>query len=156
MRLRLFKQQKPSAEHIDIYYTDMTPRLRHIIATIEDGAPRVVGKLKSERVLLSLRDVCYVDTVDRRTFLYLQKEVYQSEMTLSAFLSAFENEGFARINKSQVLNLHYVRRIRPTLGMRVVAVLDNGEQLIISRSYRDQFEGSLKAWGGIPHEKMDS
>lgn len=147
MRLNLFKQPKPAEEHIDIFYTELTPRLRQIIAVIEDSAPRLEGRVDGETVLLPLRDIYYVDTVDRRTFLYLEKDVYNADLTLSDFMELFGEQGFARVNKSQIVNLRRIRRIRPTAGMRVLAVLDNGEQLVINRSYRSSFEDVLKELG---------
>jgi len=40
--------------------------------------------------------------------------------------------------------------------MRILAVLDNGEQHVINRSYRDSFEGALRAMGKSRNEEMDS
>lgn len=147
MRLNLFQQPAPAQEHIDVYYNQMTPSLQRVVALIQGGPPRLEGRLGEERVLLALQDVYYVDTVDRSTFLYGEKEVYQADLTLRDFLEAFESHGFARVNKSQIVNLRRIRRIRPTAGMRVMALLDNGEQLVINRSFRDQFEQALRALG---------
>ena len=155
MRLNLFQQPTPAQEHIDVYYNQMTQPLRQIIALIQDGPPRLEGRLEDERVLLTLQDVYYVETVDRGTFFYLEKQVYQADMTLREFLESFEHYGFARVNKSQIVNLRRVRCIRPTAGMRILAVLDNGEQLVINRSFRQSFEDALRTLGRNSHEKID-
>lgn len=64
-------------------------------------------------------------------------------MTLGKVLDEYGDLGFIRINKSQIVNIYKIQSIKHTAGMRVVALLNNDENLIINRSYRDAFEHAL-------------
>ena len=51
---------------------------------------------------------------------------------------------FLRVSKSMLLNLMKIRSIQPALNGRLVAVLQSGEEAIISRSYVKALKSALK------------
>lgn len=109
--------------------------LQHIIDEIQalmfsipvskDGA---VGKL-------SMEEIFYFESVDERTFVYSQDEVYTCDYKLYEVEEKLGNCGFARISKSVVANIRKIKLIKPQLNGRFEAVLDNGERLIVNRHY---------------------
>jgi len=51
---------------------------------------------------------------------------------------------FLRVSKSLVLNLMKVTAIKPALNGRYSAVLESGEEIIISRKYVPELKKALK------------
>lgn len=148
MKLNLFHRPDAAYEHIDIVYRKMTTRLESLIEVIEQGTPHLEGRDEDGIVSFPFNQVFYFETVDRRSYAYLEKQVYQVSITLGEAERLFSAHGFCRINKSQVLNLYCIRRVRPTAGMRIAAQMENGEELVINRSYRRYFDQALSALGG--------
>lgn len=154
MNLNLVQQDRIEVQ-IDIYYKNMTPCLKRIISTIREEEPHLTGKDEDRTVYISLNDIYYFETVDRRTFVYLEKAIYRLEMTLGQIIDNFAQCGFIRTSKSQIVNIYKVTSIKPTIGMRVIAILENKEKLIINRTYRDNFEESMINLRRRRYEKMD-
>ena len=51
---------------------------------------------------------------------------------------------FLRVSKSLVLNLMKIKSIKPALNGRYSAILQSGEEVIISRKYVMQLKSALK------------
>lgn len=84
---------------------------------------------------LSLEEIFYFESVDERTFVYSQTEVYACDYKLYEVEEKIGKCGFARISKSVVVNIRKIRMIKPQLNGRFEAVLDNEEHLIVNRHY---------------------
>lgn len=140
--LNLFKA-RAGEEKIDIYYSEMTPAVKQIISIAKNDKPVLYGTEEEEKFLLEPEDIYYFDTVDRRTFAYTEKKTYQIAKTLSSLETELNPFGFIRINKSNLVNVYKIRRIRPEANMRISAILKNGEKLQINRGYKRTFEDYL-------------
>ncbi len=145
MKLYLFEDKNIAEERIDIHYRAMTIHLNRIIGAIKEGEPSVTGwdENNESKVFNYFGDVYYFESVDRKSYAYLKEKTYKVDMTLGKVLDDYGDFGFVRINKSQVVNIYKIKSIKHTAGMRVVALLNNGENLIINRSYREAFEHAL-------------
>lgn len=72
---------------------------------------------------------------DNRAFIYCAKDVYETKEKLYALEGELEDKSFLRVSKSTLLNLMKVTAIKPGFNSRFIAVLQNGEEVIISRKY---------------------
>ena len=73
---------------------------------------------------LSPGEIFYFESVDERTFVYSQTEVYTCEYRLYELEEKIRKCGFARISKSVIVNIRKIQQIRPQLNGRFEAVLD--------------------------------
>ncbi|MDE7324650.1 MAG: LytTR family transcriptional regulator DNA-binding domain-containing protein [Lachnospiraceae bacterium] len=89
---------------------------------------------------LSLENIFYFESVDEKTFVYTQEDVYECGYKLYEIEEKFGRHSFARISKSVIVNIRKIQQIKPQLNGRFEALLDNGEHVIINRHY----VGSLK------------
>jgi len=147
MKLRLFQDDKLKEEHIDVHYRVMTPKIEKVIEVLEGDQVRLhlYGKTeKNEQILIRISDIYYFEYVDKRTFAYLKKEVYQVQESLAKLEVELAQEGFVRINKSNLVNIYHIHSIKPEVNMRVKAIMENKECLIINRSYKSRFQQYLK------------
>jgi two-component system LytT family response regulator len=58
--------------------------------------------------------------------------------SLTALLDELDPSGFVRIHRSIIVNLDRIREVQPWVGGDYVAILHDGRQLKVSRTYRDQ------------------
>ena len=65
-------------------------------------------------------------------------------MNLKSFLEKYEEQGFVQVGKSTIVNARYVTHITPDLNMRLNLNMENGERLIVNRSYKKAFMDGLK------------
>ena len=103
-----------------------------------------MGILDGERRLLYVKDILYIDTADKRTFLYTGKAVYESALRLYELEDSLRELDFLRAGRSVIVNFRRIQAIRPELGGRLLVTMDNGEQVYVSRQYAGDMKEKLR------------
>lgn len=152
MRVRLFQKKTMSEDRMDIYYRDMTEQIETVLHILKRERPQLYGVEDGEKIMLSIDEIFYIDMVDKKTFAYLKDKVYQIQGSLSSLESSLEDHGFCRINKSNIVNIYRIQKVKSELNMRMKVVLENDEELVISRYYRKIFQDCLVKIRGVLHE----
>ncbi len=80
-------------------------------------------------------DICYIESVDEKTFIYCENDVYDCKMKLFELEETLTNSSFVRISKSCILNIDFIEKVKPMLNGKYEVLLINGEKLIINRHY---------------------
>jgi len=109
--------------------------LQHIIDEIQTLMFSLLVSKDGAISKLSLEEIFYFESVDERTFVYSQTEVYACDYKLYELEEKIGKCGFARISKSVVVNIRKIKMIKPQLNGRFEALLDNKEHLIVNRHY---------------------
>ena len=115
-----------------------------MVAMLRVYQKKLVGILDGERRLLDAKDILYIDTADRKTFLYTSKAVYESALRLYELEDALRDQDFLRVGRSTIINFRRVRSVRPELGGRWLVTLDSGEQVGVSRQYAGELNAKLR------------
>jgi len=114
--------------------------------TIDENVTRIISKLKAleEKItgnkdgkifILDTNEIFYFESVDKKTFIYMEKEVFQTHLRLYELEERLKNTDFFRASKSTIINLRKVKNIVPMFGGRIEILLDNDEKLVVSRQY---------------------
>lgn len=147
MKISLFQNEDIRDPRIEIYYGHMTPLVEEVIRIVDGDSLtkhlRGVNE-KGEQISLVVNEILYFEAVDRRVYAYTDSQVCQVMTTIGALCKELSDIGFVRINKANCVNLYHIESIKPEANMRVRAVMDNGEHLIINRSYKKAFEAYLR------------
>ena len=152
MRIKLFQEDALEEDRTEIYYSEMTEQIEKVCQLLEGSVPQLFGLEDGEQILLSLEEIFYIDTVDKKTFAYLKEHVYQIQGSLTFLESALSKHGFCRISKANIVNIQHIKKVKSEANMRLKVVLNNQEELVISRYYRKIFQNYLKKVRGILHD----
>ena len=152
MRIKLFQEDALEEDRTEIYYREMTEQIEKVCQLLEGSVPQLFGLEDGEQILLSLEEIFYIDTVDKKTFAYLKEHVYQIQGSLTFLESALSKHGFCRIGKANIVNIQHIKKVKSEANMRLKVVLNNQEELVISRYYRKIFQNYLKKVRGILHD----
>ena len=115
-----------------------------LVAMLRIHQKKLVGVLNGEPHLLDVKDILYIDTADKRTFLYTEKAVYESALRLYELEDGLRELDFLRAGRSAIVNFRRIKSIRPELGGRLVVTMDNGEQVYVSRQYAGEMKEKLR------------
>ena len=115
-----------------------------LVAMLRIHQKKLVGVLNGEQHLLDVKDILYIDTADKRTFLYTEKAVYESALRLYELEDGLRELDFLRAGRSAIVNFRRIKSIRPELGGRLVVTMDNGEQVYVSRQYAVEMKEKLR------------
>ena len=144
MEITVKKIGESEKEYIEIGCHRKDERVDEIIRFIRSREGILKGTKEDRQYSLALPDILYIEAVDEKTFIYLEKDCYESCRRLYEFEEALASRNFARISKSVVVNLMKITSIRPSLNGRFSCVLTNGEQVIISRKYVPDIREKLR------------
>lgn len=144
MEIKLLKIAKEQPERMEIHCHEITEEIREIVTFVKGRQGQLTGLQEGRQFEVPVLDVCYIEAVDNKVFLYTQKQVYETRQKLYELEELLKEKYFLRVSKSLLLNLMKVRSIKPALNGRFMAVLPNGEELIISRKYVPELRAALK------------
>ena len=147
MVLKLLKIKKEEPEQIEIRCHEVTDRVREIVTFIKTTQGQLTGVQDGNQYEIPVTDICYVEAVDNRVFLYTGQQVYETRQKLYELEEVLREKYFLRISKSMLLNLMKIKAIKPALNGRFMAILQSGEEIIISRKYVPALKETLK--GGV-------
>ena len=114
-------------------------RLQRLIEEIRLYSFAVTARRDGSVYQVEPRDIYYFESVDEKTFLYLEKEVYQCDSRLYELEEQLAGSTFVRVNKQTILNIGHLESVRPLLNGKLEARMENGERLFVSRHYVPEF-----------------
>ena len=94
--------------------------------------------------MINIPDIYYIESVDKKTFVYLEKAVYHTDFRLYQLRDKLYEYGFVQISKSCILNINALESIKPIFNSRMEAALKNGEKVYINRNYLSDIKKALK------------
>ena len=100
-----------------------------------------VVKRGKESIHLNMRQIYYLESVERQVKVVTQDQVYMMYGKLNELAKQFRGNAFVRIHKSFLVNLDHVVKFQPhSLEM------ENGHTLDISRKYADSYQQNLRKY----------
>ena len=121
----------------------LTPETESIIAALRIMDSQITVIKGDESIILDISKIAYIESVDRKTFVYTDSECYETKMKLYEMEERLCGSGFLRISKSCLVRLRFIRSIKAELDRRLRLTLENGEQMIVSRQYADELKRRL-------------
>jgi len=104
---------------------------------------QIAVRRDNETVLLDTDKVLYVESVDRKTFVYTNSETYESELKLYELEQQLIERDFLRISKQSIVNLRKIKSLKTDVNRKIRITLQNGEQIVVSRMYSDELRRKL-------------
>lgn len=111
---------------------DEVMRLKYHIELFDK---KLQAKKDNELHFINSFDVLYFESVDNRTFLYTEDDVFEIKQRLYELEVVLSDKDFIRISKSQIVNINKIKSLKPELNRTILVTMCNGEQLYISRKY---------------------
>ncbi len=121
----------------------ITSETESIISALSMIDNQITVIKNGETHILDISRIAYIETVDRRTFVYTENDCYESKLKLYEIDGMLCSNGFLRINKSCIVRLKYIRSLKAELDRKIRITLENSEQLIASRQYADELKKRL-------------
>ena len=144
MEIKVLKIAKTEPEKMEIRCHEVTEEVKEIISFVKSRQGQLTGIIEGKQYEIPVTDVYYVEAVDNNVFIYGLSKVYETRQKLYELEGILREKYFLRVSKSLVLNLMKVKAIKPALNGRYSAVLQSGEEIIISRKYVLELKKALK------------
>ena len=123
------------SEEIVINCYEINDEVLQIVEKLKKSETVLLGSKDSEMFQIELKDIYYIESVDNKTYICMQKNVFESKLKLYEIEELIRNTKLFRCSKAMILNLAKIRSVSPSVNGRFEAKLLNGESVIISRQY---------------------
>jgi len=118
--------------------------VERIISAIQATNGKVIGSKDGVNYQIDLANILYIEAVNRKTFLYTENEIYETDKRLYMLENELQGLSFFRASKAIIINLCNVHSIQPEIGSRLILTMDNGEKIVVSRQYASIIKNILE------------
>lgn len=128
---------------ITISCSRLTPEIEKVLATLRMMERQLLVRKGEETYILDVSRVIYLESVDRKTFVYTKEDIYESSLKLYELEQQLDECGFFRASKSCVAALQYIKSLRTDVNRKIKVTMENGEQIMVSRQYAEELRKKL-------------
>ena len=138
------EQIKQGDDELILRYQDLNKEVEHVMNFMSFSEKKLVGTKEGSQIVIDVKQILYIESVDRKTFVYLDDEIMRVEYTLTQLDRMLDSVRFFRCSKSMIINIDKVKVLDSLASNRIDATMCNGEHIIISRTYASEFRRRLK------------
>lgn len=143
MKIEILVDEEATDLKITVTCKQLTPSIEKILATLRMMNNQITGKINGEIHLLDIARIIYIESVDRKCFIYTADNMYESELRLYELEQQLEEYGFFRVSKSFLIHLQNIQSLKTDINRKLRITMSNGEQIIASRQYADELKKRL-------------
>lgn len=129
---------------ITIKYSQKDKQVNRMIDFLQSLDRQIKCDIDNTEQMINIVDIYYIESVDKKIFVYLEKTVYHTDLRLYQLKDKLQEYGFVQISKSCILNINILESIKPLFNSRMEATLKNGEKVYINRNYLSGVKKALK------------
>ena len=138
------EQIKQGEDELILRYQKPNQEVEFIMNFMSFPDKKLVGFRDGSQVVIDIKQILYIESVDRKTFVYLEDDIVRVEYTLTQLERMLNSVRFFRCSKSMIINIDKVKVLDSLASNRIDATMCNGEHIIISRTYASDFRRRLK------------
>lgn len=138
-------EEQPSAQTIDVAITcrKVDRAVLGIVARLRVFDRKITGTWDGSTHAVNAEDVLYIESVDKRTFFYTVGTTYETPLRLYEMEERLADCDFMRVSRGCVINFRKIVALKPELNGRIVATLEGGDRVVVSRQYAPDIRHKL-------------
>ena len=121
----------------------ISDELEKLVASLRVLDLKLTGIRGNQTYILDAAEVLYIDTTDKKTFIYTKSNVYESSLRLYELENKLSTCDFFRAGKSSIINFNKIKSLKSDLDGRLIVTMENNEKLIVSRQYASYIKNKL-------------
>ena len=128
---------------ITINCAAMSAELEKVIASLRVLDLKLTGTKGGQTHILDATQIMYIETTDKKTFLYTATDIYETPLKLYELEHQLPTSDFFRAGKSSIINFNKIKSLKSDIDGRIIVVMETGEKLIVSRQYASFIKNKL-------------
>lgn len=144
MKITVVENSNLKIDELQIHCKEENQKVREIVKFADTDFSYFTGKGNLSFININPVDVFYIQTTDKKTFLYTIDDIYEISEKLYQLEEQLSNLHFFRVSKDTLVNLMHIKSVHPQLNRNLLILLKNDEKLIMSRRYVSEFKTKLK------------
>lgn len=128
---------------VTINCAQMNEELEKVIVSLRVLDLKLTGTKNNQTYILDVAQILYIDTADKKTFLYTKTDVYETTLRLFELEQQLSASDFFRAGKSSIINFNKIKSLKSDIDGRLIVTMENNEKLIVSRQYASFVKNKL-------------
>lgn len=130
-------------------HSELEAQHARLLALVGGDKPSSLGERSDDRLTLKdgttlvrvpLADIRWIDAAGDYVVVHTAQANHVARASLRELAERLPPERFVRIHRSTIVHARYVTRLRPHINGEYFVDLDGGQELKLSRGYRDQLD----------------
>lgn len=130
--VKIYSKDAQLGARILSYIDHFTTDLENLVIRSEDGV-----------IIIKKMDIVSAAIYDKTLTIYTKEDEIKTSKTLSALMKELDSKTFLQVSKSEMLNIHMIKRVEPSFSGNLVARMTYGDKVIISRRYVSKLKERL-------------
>jgi len=148
MKIAINTDEKCNETEITITCSRINEDIEKILAAIRLLDMKLSGRKEGRQYILEASDIMYIESTDKRSFLYTLTDVYESQFKLYELEAKLADRDFLRASKNCIFNINHVQSIEPDFDRRLILTMPRDLKLVVSRQYSAAVKQKLEAYHG--------
>ncbi|WP_294468698.1 LytTR family DNA-binding domain-containing protein [uncultured Anaerofustis sp.] len=134
---------KEGENEIILKCKNLDEEMLEILELLKERSFKIPAKTDEGIYMTEPNEIYYIETIEGKTFIYTKDNVMEINYSLMELETKYMSFGFTRINKSQIVNIYYIKSLKALINSKIKLTLKSDEQLIVSRHYNFRLKESL-------------
>ena len=147
MKAEIVKDRTDESVKVEIHCREVTAEVSKLKSHIDNYRSGITASDEDSTCIVALEDIFYIESVDKKTYIYTKEKVLSTDKRLYELEALLDDRNFFRCSKSVIINLSKVVKLKPEITRNILATLENGEVVIISRRYAGELKNILGIGG---------
>ncbi len=143
MKIHILYDDNAEEPEVTVVCREITDEVSRLLRAAESREDRLTVMKDGQIFILRYPDIIYIDTADKRTFVYTTGEVYETGQRLYELETQLPAADFFRANKSCIVGIRHIRSIKADIDGRLLLTMDSGDKLWVSRQYAADFRKKI-------------
>lgn len=126
---------------------DLNDRIKKMLfstAPQEEYLKRIVVKNPGKIYFVPVEEILWIEAAGNYLDVHTGEKTHCIRETMRNMESQLDPQSFLRIHRSTIVNVNQIKEMKPYLQNDFVVILSNGDQLVMSRTYRMNMEKLLR------------
>lgn len=140
-----FQEKKEIKEvEVSVTYRIWNEEVEQIGNCLGKMAKCISGDENGRQYRIPVYSIYYIESMERKTFIYTKNQVYCSRLSLSEMMKNLPETDFVRISKCCAMNINMLKSVRVLPNSKLEALLSNEEKIIVTRNYLKEIRKKLE------------
>ncbi len=133
-------EQKYSPAFLENKINTLQDSINKMLTTDKKFTTRIVIKVKESYSFLNVQDIIWFEAYSDYVKIHTKEKYYLKNISLNELEIKLNPQTFIRIHRSTIVNIVYIKEMKPYFNGEYHLHLTNGEKLKLSRTYKDKLE----------------
>ena len=143
--MRLIMKENPNKQEpeVTIEYKELSANVKRVSNYVRSVDKIFSCKKENEEYSVPINEIYYMESVDKKGFIYTGTDVYQTSHRLLELEKLLSGAGFVRVSRSVIINVDKLKGIKNLPNSKLEAILINDERICVNRNYLNDIRDVL-------------